>query len=397
MLDDTLLETAPAYTDYHVPRFEVRARGRSLAVGVLRDVTQVTYNDAIGELSSFDITVNNWDADKREFKYVGAEKSLAAMSAEQRLFNPYGGDFELLLGYADKLTSMTRGYTTGLAPHFPAGGAPTLTVRMLNALHRLRTRKQQQAFENKTISEIAEEIGGANNPDGSRRFPLTVRTSAAARRTEPRLRSLTQQTQYDIDFLLEQARLKDYEVYIGNDRHDGPAADDFLYFGPSTTGVKPLTLNWGLSLIAFEPTLSMANQVRSVQVNVQNRDTNRKVRARADAADAGINNDLVALLEGPGFPAREEILVASRHHTPEETLRQAESALSARLKRMVEATGISVGLPELRAGRRVRIAGIGARFSGEYFVTRSTHTFNDSGYMTQFTARREAPLAGGAA
>ena len=50
----------------------------------------------------------------------------------------------------------------------------------------------------------------------------------------------------------------------------------------------------------------------------------------------------------------------------------------------------TVGLPDLRAGKRVRVVGLGKRFSGLYFVTKTTHTIDDSGYQTQFTARREA-------
>jgi phage protein D len=64
---------------------------------------------------------------------------------------------------------------------------------------------------------------------------------------------------------------------------------------------------------------------------------------------------------------------------------------------MVEATGTSVGLPELRAGQQLLIRGLGARFSGVYFVTKTTHTLNDSGYVTKFTARREAALPAGPA
>ena len=34
---------------------------------------QVTYKDNIKEIDSFEMTVNNWDAETRTFKYVGAE------------------------------------------------------------------------------------------------------------------------------------------------------------------------------------------------------------------------------------------------------------------------------------------------------------------------------------
>jgi phage protein D len=56
---------------------------------------------------------------------------------------------------------------------------------------------------------------------------------------------------------------------------------------------------------------------------------------------------------------------------------------------MVKASATTVGLPDLRAGRRVQIAGVGSRFSGTYFVTDTSHTIGDGGYTTRFNARRE--------
>ena len=58
------------------------------------------------------------------------------------------------------------------------------------------------------------------------------------------------------------------------------------------------------------------------------------------------------------------------------------------------ATGTCVGLPDLRTGQRVRIKGVGSRFSGTYFVTETTHTIGDQGYSTNFTARREQKIEG---
>ena len=59
--------------DFYVPRFEIKIAGANLPQNVLRDVMQVTYKDSVKEIDSFEITVNNWDAEKREFKYVGSE------------------------------------------------------------------------------------------------------------------------------------------------------------------------------------------------------------------------------------------------------------------------------------------------------------------------------------
>jgi phage protein D len=37
----------------------------------------------------------------------------------------------------------------------------------------------------------------------------------------------------------------------------------------------------------------------------------------------------------------------------------------------------------------IEIDGLGARFSGRYFVTATTHAIGDSGYTTQFECRLE--------
>ena len=49
---------------------------------------------------------------------------------------------------------------------------------------------------------------------------------------------------------------------------------------------------------------------------------------------------------------------------------------------MVNGSGSTVGLPDLRAGIVLQIDGLGDRFSGRYFVTATTHTIGDSGYTT---------------
>src|SRR5471032_1718152 len=129
------------FADFCVPRFEISSSGRTVSTGVVRDVLQVTYNDSTTEIDSFDITVNNWDATARTFKYVCGEESVLGDTPVQQLFNPGAGEFELKLGYGSELVTMMRGTTTSLEPSFPAGGAPTLTVRALNALHQLRSRQ----------------------------------------------------------------------------------------------------------------------------------------------------------------------------------------------------------------------------------------------------------------
>lgn len=399
----TLSEAAATYEDFYVPRFEIMASGKKIPEAVLRDVVQVTYNDSTTEIDSFDITVNNWDDMTRSFKYVGSEKTadLSGATAEeqvQRLFEPCAGEFELKLGYGAHLASVVKGATTSLEPTFPAGAAPTLTVRALNVLFKLRSKQHRDHWSNKKISEVAEDIGRRNDTDGKKRFPLPIRINPTAKSKEPKLDYIAQENQYDIDFLLLEARKIGYVVYVDHEPQGrGKPAREVLYFGPSDAlheGVPAVAyeLKWGISLIDFTPKLSTANQVKSVEVKGWDRQkTNKAIKKKVDLKhkDIKINRDLLHLLDQDGCKPREEVIVDEPQYTAEQAERRALAVLSDKLKQMVEATGTTVGLPGLRAGQRVRIVGLGARFSGIYFVIKTTHTLNDSGYLTKFTARRE--------
>ena len=384
----------------------ITVAGASLDASVLRDVTQVTYNDSTTEIDSFEMTVNNWDPETRAFKYVGGEKNVQGDTSNQQLFNPGAHEFELKLGYGSELATIVRGTTTSLEPSFPSGGAPTLTVRALNVLHKLRTKRYSthwpnDRMSNATISKIAEDIGTLTD-QGKRRFPLPIRTDSQAKQDEPALEYLAQDNQYDIDFLLLQARQIGYVVYVDLEPQGQGAPREVLRFCPSdgqrSRGAQTrYQLEWGQSLIDFSPRLSTANQVAAVEVKCRDPQKNEPILGRStlDDKELHINRDLFPLLSAPGLPRREEIVVKEPQYTPELAQRRARALLSDRIKELVEATGTTIGLPDLRAGQTVQIVGLGKRFSGTYFLTKTTHTINDSGYTTKFTARREESDQGG--
>jgi len=276
-------------------------------------------------------------------------------------------------------------------------------------LHKLRTKKHRDHWPNRRIargnvkiSRVAQDVG-ERRVEGCR-FPLPIRISDAALREEPVLEYVGQDNLYDIDFLIQEARKVGYVVYIDQERQANGNMREVLYFGPRDArhpGV-PVTnyeLDWGTSLIDFSPKLSIANQVASVVVRGWNRGTNRAIDESATLDDATVNVDMHDLVRAvqEGLPAdecreREETVTNTPHFTPEEARHHAARLLDARLHTLVEATGTTVGLPDLRAGQTVHIRKLGARFSGKYFITKTTHTLDDNGYRTKFTAQRTAPL-----
>ncbi len=389
-----------AFGHFRVPRFEVMVQGIRLPSHAVRDVIQVTYKDNIKEIDGFELLVNNWDASDRIFKYVGSETAQSIQDSSDRtrmhkLFEPSNNIFELKMGYLDELTTMVKGNCTTLEPSFPNGGASTLCGRGLNVLHSLRRKQYTDNYCNKKPSVIAREISQKNEPGtNKKRFPVPIAIDPSALNNEREIEYISQKNQYDIDFLFRLARRVGYVVTT-------PTDQSRVYFGPSTgDAARPLRqvtyiLKWGASLLDFKPTLNAANQVKSVTVNGQNRSATsqpgQRVSEKVTLDDPGIdiNTDLLPILTR--CDPREEVVVNESVGSAAVAHARALAILLERYKEFVTATGTTIGLPDLRAGMQVQIEGVGSRFSGTYFVTESTHTINDSGYLTKFTARRENP------
>jgi phage protein D len=367
---------APIYTDqdFYIPYFKVRlAEGRSLGADVVRDIIQVSYRDDVTAIDSFEITINNWDAGTRDFKYVDTD-----------LFDP-GKQVELWMGYhgnRDQLQRMITGEITSLRPTFPASGQPTLAISGLNLLHRFRRKQHSEPYENRTDSEIARDI--------ARRLDVDLRTDPAAEAAEERIEYLFQDNEYDILFLLGRARRIGYDLFV--EEGDTPGSQQ-LYFGPSTRMERPTyALDYGRSLVQFQPELSTANQVG--KVTVKGWDATKKeaityTATRSELATKGIGSDAGSQAVENAVQSREEVITDRPVHTPAEAKSLAVNALERIAKELVNGSGSVVGLPELRAGSVVQLGGLGERFSGRYFVTSTTHALNDAGYSTQFGARRE--------
>ena len=71
--------------DFYVPAFLVKVENRELQRDVLSDVVSITYSDSLKEIDSFEMVVNNWDAEAQKFKY-----------SDEQTFNPWK-DVELWL------------------------------------------------------------------------------------------------------------------------------------------------------------------------------------------------------------------------------------------------------------------------------------------------------------
>jgi phage protein D len=361
--------------DFYVPRFEVKLRGQPLSKAVVRDIIQVSYKDHVEEIDSFEITINNWDAHTREFKYI-----------DQDLFDP-GKELELKMGYFGKEEPrlMIKGEITSLRPSFPTAGQPTLAISGLNLIHKFRKKQESQAYQRQTDSQIAEQVG--------KRLGVKVRVDDTAAANEKPHEYVLQDNKYDIVFLMQRARRVGYDLFVEEIEKKGQPKESRLYFGPSDN-IRRITykLSFGKSLIEFRPELTTARQVGQVTVkgwDPVKKKVISKTANRNDIKTKGVGAQGRQDAIEQAFNQRQEIIADQPVQTEDEAKRLAVATLENIAKDMVKGNGSTVGLPDLRAGGVVQLEDMGRRFSGRYFIVSTTHAIGDGGYTTQFECRRE--------
>jgi phage protein D len=378
--------------DFYVPAYRIKVGGED--VPELADVTTVSYTDSLTAIDSFEMTVSNWDPDTRKFKYSDAQT-----------FRPWTR-VDLGLGYyrhgRDERRTMLTGEITTMTPNFPASGGPTLAIRGLNLLHRFRMKQETQPFFKKTDTEIAQFLVSLVDTELRKQFPqmrieldpLDVRFNSII---EEPVDFVVLQNQYPIVFLMERARRIGYELTI-RELPAGSEGSVILGFGPTSVIDRPTyILEWGVSLISIQPTLRVADQVSKVTVrgwNAKSKKPIQKTATRQDLSKERVVHPRELDLQEPSLA--QEITVDRPVANEAEAEKYARQILRQKASELVVAKGKTIGLPDLRAGVKVQLRGLGRRFSGEdtkwfeYVVTDTTHSVGESGYTTDFTARMEA-------
>ena len=378
---------------FWVPAFEIEVNGAPMPRNVVRDISEITFEDDVDGLDSFTFVLNNWDTDRLHAQFVGEGVDDALWKVVQP-----GNGVRLSMGYRGESTDlrlMTTGALTTVDADMPDSAATRLTVRGLSVLDRFRDRQYtwswpQSATGTVRDSEIARDLGHApDQPPGKPGLlgVARVRVSEEALATETQRAHVFMNNQYPIVFLLQLARRNGYDVFLTR----SATGEDELWFGPSRhVRDRTYVLEWGRTLTSLRASISTARQVS--KVTVLGWDRVRKEAVRREATVAAHGGGLPATTRRfAAATTREEVVTDHVVSTGAQAQQLAVDLLHDITSRLVEVEGVVVGLPDLRAGRRVRIERVGPYLTGSYFVTSTRHVVNDSGYRTTFKARLEGP------
>ena len=360
--------------DYYAPSFKVEVEGQELDPETNSDVSDVKVIMDIDNLTSFELTFNNWDAKKLDFKYSDDRKRLDV-----------GKRVHVMMGYADKLVSMVTGQITTLSPRFPETGPLTLVVSGVDGMLLLRDRKPTgndlRKFVNKADWEIVGEVAKRNK--------LRYQATQVGEKRP----LVWQKNQDDAQFIMERAKRVDFDCYIHTDPQTKVSTLHFERPNDARDGktMRVYTFEWGKSLIHFNPVLTISRQVSKVTVRAWDPKTKSVILGEATHADlpgSSGGGDSGPKLAESALGGKEEVVIDAEVTSQQEARDLAIALLRDRAYDFITGSGQVIGLADLRPGDNVELEKLGERYSGTYYVKKVEHTFGSVGYLTQFEVRR---------
>lgn len=290
-----------------------------------------------------------------------------------------GNAVEVQLGYGLQPPTLFEGVIAVVEPRFPADGVATVSVTAYDRSYLLRKKgDRDEAYPDRAPNDLVREI--------AQRYRFREDEIVTPDAT-PERRYFQQESESDWDFLKGIAKEIGFELYLEL---------GILYFRRPRTRPEtvPGTFAYRDNLRSFEPSLSAEKPVSKVIVRGWDEIAKRPFQVEVDdpfAADRDVLGEQSGsdfLDEGFGESVRilDDVVAASEEHA------RAIGVAYFRQKEfeLITATGSCVGDPEFKAKRLIRIAGVGQRFSGTYYLTRVTHRFDDAGYLCDFEAKRNA-------
>jgi hypothetical protein len=303
------------------------------------------------------------------------------------------------------------GEITGVEPSFPNGGMPTIHVTAHDFLQRLTHGKVDRAFAIKLPTVgilplpdpvVASLVSATNllipdpDPIGAALSTLMSLVSYILAPQEAQHSVRTQVGQTDFEFLTKIAKDNGWEMYIDHTLEPKGYVLRFQFlmqdYSPS------VTLQWGQSLMEFTPRLTTVGDVFGVSARVwiSTLQLEFTIIVNWDYDRAAFNlmiypglGDISSILGGK---ASETISVKPTGFPT--ALRDILTELLPRLNNRLTGSGSTIGNPAIKAGKVINLVGLGSQFSGLYRITSTTHTFDGSGYKTNFKVRKEVWFGG---
>lgn len=346
------------YGQFYAPAFRIEIDGQNLnlkqvAVSSVRvDMT----TEARADHCSFRIE-NAYNAVKREFEWVGSLIDV-------------GKAIVVKMGYIDKLETVFDGIITGMTLDYPEQGQPTASVTAMDRSMLMMRNSPSNDWADVKISDVAKQIGSKY---GLR--TIVDETGATYKKLE-------QYDETDFRFLTRWAAKLFYEFFV---------IGQTMYFRKPVGDVTPvLTLSYGKNLSSYTAEVDISKQASQVVVHGIDPKTRKHFEGKSQKADiigsnGRLGSDIMNTLSNHLIEH-----VYENVPSPYSAQQRANAIMNERALDLVTGNGSCIGIPELVAGRFVKLEGLGPKFNQPMLLSGVTHTIDSNGYMTSFSVKGNA-------
>lgn len=376
-------------TPKFVPDFRLQIDGADVPTPLRASIMSVTLHTGLEGADRVEVTLVN-----DGLRWL--DNTLFQLDREVRLF----------LGYADEgLDQMFVGSIVGNGASFPQSGPAMVTVTAHDARQRLQqgTKVRWFAIPIPTVGNIpipdlltAPLVTLENlllpiiDPVGAAISVLLGGVEAVAAISDPggmQKMVRKQAAESDYTFLKRIAKENGWEMFV---EHDGAVGGHVLHFQSPLDHLDPdLSVRWGQTLLDFNPRISTIGQIFSITgyVWVPPIKMVFVVTLGWDWDRMALTLSIYPAVVPLGQPASTHLI--HEPLSPASAPRRLVGELIPKLNKRLTATGTVLGDTRIRASSVIRIDNVGEQFGGLWRVTEATHTFDASGYRTQFNLRKE--------
>ena len=257
---------------------------------------------------------------------------------------------------------------TALELEFDTGGTFTV-IRGYDPAHRLFRDRRTVSYVQMTASDIATQV--------AKRAGLKIGKVDSTPTVFP---YVSQAGQTDWEILSQLARDAGADLTVRGGQFS------FVKTADGGSGTPP-TLKFGEELVRFRSVLTSAQQVGTVEVRGWNVAEKKALVASQPAKTSSVDlptvkpTDLASVFGNPTYVST-DVPYRAQNEVDQAAKALAEEKASA----FAEFEGVARGNPDLKAGSKIKLDGLGAPFEGTYTITSSRHRFDPiTGYTTAIT------------
>jgi phage protein D len=350
-------------------------------------VSSLVYEDNVRKADKLTLTIDNYTFDVSD-------------SALFRKKTP----LEVTWGYAARQATPRRCRVKGMK------GWTVVQVEALGEIVQLNDKTKARVFENKTRSQVVEEIAGEHGYD------------VVIEDTEVVYPLISQAGLTDAQFIRQLAKKEGFEFFTTRGRSLAPkkaksktkskggSLGQTIHFHSRDFSQDPMReVVWFSATQGDIITGNFDNDTEgkagSVALLARNPDTKKDIKAEvasnetAKSTALGPSRDLYvshmsgatnSVISQPPASSGVAVTAPTSAKTEKEANRKASAAYQNAQKSVLKLSLTLRGDPTISAGILLRVSGIGKRLSGNYYVEKSVHKLDSSGYTTTVDLHRDS-------